>query len=577
MKLHAPTLTVQGGDARLTARLAADAPDGFAVDLFVELPALLLPVTDRSANPFAALSSLLATSIGEDLEIEAPVSPLLVEGINRSAAVYGAWVGRPGASVRATREVVATHPGTEHALMFSRGVDSSHTLVESERSGDPPDRLVTIDGIDLGPPELGRAANQATADLARRLGYRHVLLRTGNRDAFDQVADWRLLHGAAFSGILLALGPLFARVDISAALANRPDERDGAQAGLVAGFSTEHTQVSVKGSTSTRPQKIRTVAADERLLPVLKVCWQPGAVGNCGRCVKCLITMTNLDAVGRLDDAPFDEPLTVERILSAPLTFQFYIVDTIDSLPDSHAELRRAWRVRLAEFLDQPALRVRELPHTIGGVDLLLVAERAAAAVDAHVGTPDHDHGVPLGWGEGCLVVRAPHDLRHVVTAAPDRGGRPVGWLHLGGCDALSAAAVEHLAAGWGPGWVTGRCHGGAADRRPDLADEAASSLLSASVVRAWASEAPVFDGVRALESVLHGAIPLQVCSPDVAARARAALPPGIGDLVVALGDDLPDRATLEAADARLRAELCRGSFEREVRTWFERHAEVAP
>ncbi|QGG95841.1 hypothetical protein [Actinomarinicola tropica] len=566
MRLLPTRLQVHGRRAHLRARLHGDDPASFDVDLLIGVPLELLPAVDRTANPFLALSALLATSLGEDLAVEAPASPQLVRGAQHSAAIYAGWVGGRGAAVTAAEQRPAEPSGEERGLLFSRGVDSWHSLDVWEQASTPPDRLITIEGIDLGDPAAAAGAHATSAEVAARVGYAHLALETGNRGAFDAVADWRLLHGAAFTGVVLAVGSLFSEVGIAAAVANRPHLSDGAHVDVVAGYGTEATRFTVIGSTTTRPEKIRIVADDGRGLPDLKVCWQPDQVGNCGRCVKCLITMTNLAAAGALDRAPFPPTLTVDSVLSVPMVYQPYVEDTVERLPDELADIRRAWRTRMAEHLGEPVLRIAS--HVpIDGIDLVLEAELAAAAVGRQVGPPAEE-GTPLGWGEGALSMRAPARWRHRLTAAVDEGLRPTTWTYLGDGGQLAAEAVVAMEAAWGTGKVVAATHPVGGPRPLDLDRSAHAALLRTTTVRAWASEEPVVDGVRTLETVLAGAMPLQVAPDGLAQVLRSRMPEGTGAIVAAPGR-LPSLDDLRAATVALRAELVRGTFERAVRTWF--------
>jgi hypothetical protein len=82
----------------------------------------------------------------------------------------------------------------------------------------------------------------------------------------------------------------------------------------------------------------------------LKVCWKADSARNCGRCSKCLITMTMLHALGALERAErFDSALTVEsvRALAASpdrlTTLPTTVDDILRVLGPEDTELRSAW------------------------------------------------------------------------------------------------------------------------------------------------------------------------------------------------------------------------------------------
>ena len=96
-------------------------------------------------DPFLASMLLPAMALGEDIEVEGPVSPMLGASVERILDIYAAWAplvkgrptmpgtfGRP--SVRATVQPACTH-GDRTALFFSGGVDSWFELFVSQSNG----------------------------------------------------------------------------------------------------------------------------------------------------------------------------------------------------------------------------------------------------------------------------------------------------------------------------------------------------------------------------------------------------------------------------------------------------------
>lgn len=64
-------------------------------------------------------------------------------------------------------------------------------------------------------------------------------------------------------------------------------------------FSTHQLRVYSQGENKTRMQKLKNVADYAPSYKYLNVCLKDG--NNCGRCEKCVRTMTGLDALGKLD------------------------------------------------------------------------------------------------------------------------------------------------------------------------------------------------------------------------------------------------------------------------------------
>jgi len=89
---------------------------------------------------------------------------------------------------------------------------------------------------------------------------------------------------------------------------------------------------------------------------------------------------------------------------------------------------------------------------------------------------------------------------------------RPVAWCVLDWASEATAGLVDLLVASWGPGlsylpgvpWAD-------ATRPAVLPKPAASRILRASRTRVWLSEGAVPDRGRAMESLEHGCLPLQL------------------------------------------------------------------
>ena len=64
-------------------------------------------------------------------------------------------------------------------------------------------------------------------------------------------------------------------------------------------FSTHQLRIYSQGENMTRMQKLKKVTEYAPSYKYLNVCLKDG--DNCGRCEKCVRTMTGLDALGKLD------------------------------------------------------------------------------------------------------------------------------------------------------------------------------------------------------------------------------------------------------------------------------------
>ena len=81
-------------------------------------------------------------------------------------------------------------------------------------------------------------------------------------------------------------------------------------------WSTEATTINHDAAELGKLGRAAIVSTDPIAMRHLKVCWAVDGPGNCGRCEKCLRTMTCLQIAGALDRTDrFDTPLTIEAIM----------------------------------------------------------------------------------------------------------------------------------------------------------------------------------------------------------------------------------------------------------------------
>ena len=93
MILRAPALRDAGEQAELRAVLEFEDPGLERFELVLGVPARHRADADASSNPLVPLATLLAARTGEDLVLEAPVSPTLLDGARRAGETFGEWWG----------------------------------------------------------------------------------------------------------------------------------------------------------------------------------------------------------------------------------------------------------------------------------------------------------------------------------------------------------------------------------------------------------------------------------------------------------------------------------------------------
>lgn len=280
-------------DALDDARELSAIVDGFR--LWYRFPADCPLATHGDA--FLAAALLPAMRAGEPLTIEgAPVSPMLLAGVDRIQDIYVRWVPRcQRILVHAERAVAETvQPGI--ASFFSGGVDGTYTL---SRHLDEITHLVFIKGVDIqiDNDALFAEALANNQRLATRLGKTLLPVETNIRHfCHPRGLPWGdTYNGAGLASVALALG--FAKMYVAASDSYENLLPYGTHPLLDPLWSNEGTALDHDGCEAARSDKLRAIASLPGALDILRVCWQDKGY-NCGRCEKCLRTMLALRLLG---------------------------------------------------------------------------------------------------------------------------------------------------------------------------------------------------------------------------------------------------------------------------------------
>ncbi|GGQ75417.1 hypothetical protein [Couchioplanes azureus] len=326
--------------------------------LWYRYPAEFAPrVSAANGDPFVAALLGVAMRLGEDLHIDAEVSPRL----HRHAAgtIQDIWT-RWHADFRRVRLDCGVgeprRPGREprRGLFFSLGVDSAYCLAKNRRGGpgaeDRIDDLVMIEGFDVYlweserfPPMVAAAERVAAA-----MGARIVPVTTNLREVTDRVVDWVTMHFAAgLASTVLGLGAYDA-VHLAASFTYDHLFPGGSHPLLDPLWGTEALTIVHDGCEADRMDKIRLLAdpAHQVLLDHLRVC-NTGELTdayNCGRCEKCVRTMIALRAVRALDRcASLPSTIDVERFAGFPLRPEYHLIayrELLGALGDDELDRR---------------------------------------------------------------------------------------------------------------------------------------------------------------------------------------------------------------------------------------------
>ncbi len=308
---------------------------------------------DSSAAPFVPIACALAAWSDATVHVVGPVSRggadaghALLDELSRR---FGA--GRARIVIDGVTDVEARPSGGSTptlGLFYTRGIDSASTLI-AERT-----RITTLLGLDwVDPPygDLGQADIwRGTERAAAEEGLPLLRFSSNVRQLLDPIESWSHTHALVLIALAQLVSPRLDRVLLSGAhrrdvapvdFGNAPD--------VVNRWRTGSFDVRSFDAADGRTAKTALVGADEHARRHLLVCWEQPGDRNCGRCLKCVQTMSHAHAAGVLAalQSRFEHPLTteaVESLVGRPCDDATLAVlrELVDDL--AHDPLASAWR-----------------------------------------------------------------------------------------------------------------------------------------------------------------------------------------------------------------------------------------
>ncbi len=270
---------------------------------------------------FLTLGFVPAMKHADTLIVDGEVSPRLLESIYTLSGIYRSWYpSLHDITIEKAVPAVKTDIREQRVgLFFSGGVDSFYTLL---RHCDEITDLIFVQGfdVDIDNDDLREKTMTMVRDIGSHFGKRVIEVRTNLRLSFlEQYVGWGILgHGPALTCVGHLLYPYFKRIYIAASDAYKDTLVFpwGSHPLLDPLWSSETLEFVHDGCEADRVQKVALISECDKAMKSLRVCYQnrDGAY-NCGRCVKCLITMINLYTVGALDRCTtFDAGLDVREV-----------------------------------------------------------------------------------------------------------------------------------------------------------------------------------------------------------------------------------------------------------------------
>ena len=339
MLVHEPEVTTADGRVRVSAFVEGEDPHiPSGRKLWYEFDEEFAEGVTTRSDAFAIALCPLGMRLSEDIELRGSVSPLLLSNLRDYQQICKAWWGERANVIEIRADSAKPAPFRESqdsvGTCFSGGVDSFHTLF---RRLEPEEPLVAqrvthafmVNGFDLDVDleERGhfRTLRRIYSPILEELNVKRVEVRT-NLNAFHRGIPY---HTFALNLVppALVLGRMFRLFYTPSSWAYGYLAPDGSHPMVDHLLGTESLRVVHDGAASSRVAKTASLIDRPETYSTLRVCWtrdwtNVDAVGqtiaNCGRCDKCVRTMTSLKLLGALDRYhTFVNPLNRRAIRNA--------------------------------------------------------------------------------------------------------------------------------------------------------------------------------------------------------------------------------------------------------------------
>lgn len=289
-------------------------------------------------DPFLAAFLLPCMFLGEALEIEAPVSLKLLQGLDTIQAIFKNWYPGSLSRVHVRAKPITTSTAAESgkpsaaACFFSGGVDSWYSVLTHLHEVSA---LITVKGFDIPYNDVSvwDGLVKGNGQIAAELGAEFVAVETNLRDCLDPncanlgklFADdfWgKYLHGAFLAAVGLCLQSHFRDLIVPSSYSYVQLHPWGTHPLVDPLWSTAGTHFRHDGCGANRMEKLLIVSKSKTALKNLRVCFSytPDRY-NCCECEKCRRTMLALHLLGVLDQASsFDKPLNLHALTAMMLS-----------------------------------------------------------------------------------------------------------------------------------------------------------------------------------------------------------------------------------------------------------------
>ena len=326
MKIENFVKSTIDGKVRVSATVIWENRDRPAQEVFFETTAEF--GEDLSINPNAWLlaCTLPAMRYGESrIAIDAPISPEIKDGLINSMRCLIAWHGgdRKVIPIEAPleTEVLYTDKQPRAGALFSGGIDALAMVRDNHLNFAPDSSRYIKDGIlvygvlqgenDYDPSfqNVIDAVKTMAEDAELKLIQLYTNAYAHFRDLDPDFSFWRFeYHGSFLAGIAHAFAPRFSVASIASTYDYPNLEPWGSHPLLDPLYSTGSLQIRHENAALSRLEKTKLVGEWDVALKNLRVCNEKESYSqgnyNCGKCEKCVRTMTAFLALDLLKQIP---------------------------------------------------------------------------------------------------------------------------------------------------------------------------------------------------------------------------------------------------------------------------------
>ena len=306
-------------------------------------------------DAFVAALLMPAMRLGEELEVDAPVSARLLRSVRTVMEVYQAWWALGPVRVAAGPGPERGRGGPAVGLFFTTGVDCFYSLLKDVGRRPEPDHqpvtdLLYVNFEQRAGPDYDRLLDRVR-HVADQTGTRMVVVDTNIRALSDALVGWESYHGAALAAVALALQGRLGRCLIAASDQYGHLPPLGSHPVLDHLWSTERLEIVHDGAEATRTDKVeRQLGRSPLALEHVVVCWQGKPGQNCGECEKCLRTMVAFELAGALRACrTLPDTLDFDRLRAVPM----WSADSRDAMRSMVVDARHRGRPDIAEAAEQ--------------------------------------------------------------------------------------------------------------------------------------------------------------------------------------------------------------------------------